>query len=178
MIGPNACDRPVIELNTPMARARSAGPGKVVATIAAATGLSMVPPAACSTRAAISQPMLGARPHSSDPSPKVANPSRKTRRRPQRSAAEPASTRKAASTTTYASTVHCRPDTEACRSRRIEGSATLTAAMSITTTTTLVQQIASVRCGRSTAADGQPSTPVVVCALPTGLDCDEPRWRR
>jgi hypothetical protein len=24
----------------------------------------------------------------------------------------------------------------------------------------------------------QPSTPVAVCGVPTGLDCDEPRWRR
>jgi hypothetical protein len=36
----------------------------------------------------------------------------------------------------YASTVHCRPDTEARRSRRIAGSATLTMEMSITTTIT------------------------------------------
>ena len=25
---------------------------------------------------------------------------------------------------------------------------------------------------------GHPSTPVASCALPTGLDCDDPRWRR
>ena len=101
--------------------------------IAIATGLSIVPPTACSARAAISQPMPGARPHSSEPSPKAARPIWKTRRRPTRSAVEPASTRKLASTRVYASTVHCRPDSEACRSRRIAGSATLTMEMSITT---------------------------------------------
>ncbi len=68
-IGPSASDRPDIEPNTPMALARSAGSGNVVATIAIATGLSIVPPTACSARAAISQPMLGARPHSSEPEP-------------------------------------------------------------------------------------------------------------
>ncbi len=115
-IGPSASDRPVIEPNTPMALARSAGSRNVVATIAIATGLSIVPPTACSARAAISQPMPGARPHSSEPSPKAARPVWKMRRRPTRSAVEPASTRKLASTRVYASTVHCRPDSEACRS--------------------------------------------------------------
>ena len=104
-----------------MALARSAGSGNVLAMIAIATGLSIVPPTACSARAAISQPMPGARPHSSEPSPKAARPTWKTRRRPTRSAVDPASTRKLASTRVYASTVHCRPDTEACRSRRIAG---------------------------------------------------------
>jgi hypothetical protein len=81
-----------------MARARSVAPVNVFATIATATGLSMVPPTACSARAAISQPMPGASPHSSDPRPKVARPAWETRRRPIRSAADPASTRNPAST--------------------------------------------------------------------------------
>src|SRR5207253_8206143 len=45
-IGPNPSDRPDIAPNTPMALARSAGSGNVVAMIAIATGLSIVPPAA------------------------------------------------------------------------------------------------------------------------------------
>jgi hypothetical protein len=97
-IGPSASARPDTEPNTPMALARSARPGNVVATIDIATGLSIVPPAPCSTRAAISQPMPGASPHSSEPRPKAARPAWKTRRRPNRSAADPASTRKLAST--------------------------------------------------------------------------------
>jgi len=114
-IGPSASARPDTEPNTPIAFARSAGSGNVLATIAIATGFSIVPPAAWSTRAAISQPMPGARPHSSEPIPKAARPIWKTRRRPTRSAVDPASTRKLASTSVYASTVHCRPDSEACR---------------------------------------------------------------
>jgi hypothetical protein len=97
-IGPTACDTPAITLNTPMARARWTGSGNVVATIAAATGLSIVPPMACRTRAAISQPMLGAVPHNNEPSPNVARPTWKTRRRPTRSAVDPASTRNPART--------------------------------------------------------------------------------
>jgi hypothetical protein len=58
---------------------------------------------------------------------------------------DPASTRKLASTRVYASTVHCRPDSEVCRSWPIAGSATLAIEMSITTTITLAQQIASTR---------------------------------
>ena len=97
-IGPSASARPDTEPNTPIALARSPGSGNVLATIAIATGLSIVPPTACSARAAIRAPMPGARPHSSEPSPKAARPTWKTRQRPTRSAVEPASTRKLAST--------------------------------------------------------------------------------
>ena len=89
---------PTIEPNTPIALARSAGSVKVAATIAIATGLSMVPPTACSARAAIRKPMLGATAHSNEPAPNATSPTRKTLRRPTRSAVEPASTRKPAST--------------------------------------------------------------------------------
>ena len=97
-IGPSASASPDIEPKTPMARARSAVPVYVFATIATAAGLSMVPPTACSARAATSQPTPGASPHSSDPRPKTARPTWNTRRRPTRSAVDPASTRNAAST--------------------------------------------------------------------------------
>src|SRR5262245_48993493 len=147
-IGPSPSDSPETEANTPIARARSAGSRNVLTTIAIATGLSIVPPTACTTRAAISHPMLGARPHSIEPTPNPARPIMKIRRRPYRSAVEPASTRKLASTSVYASTVHCSPDTGASRSRRSAGSATLTMEMSITTTRMLAQQIASTRSRR------------------------------
>jgi len=160
-IGPSPSDRPDTAPNTPMALARSARSGKVAATIASATGLSIVPPAACSARAAISHPMLGARPHSSEPIPNTARPTWKTRRRPTRSAVDPASSRKQASTSVYASIVHCRPDTDACRSRRIAGNATLTMEMSITTTTMLAQQIASTS-NRRRRLSSRPRSPVVV----------------
>ncbi len=54
-----------------------------------ATGLSMDPPTACTMRNAISQPRLGARLHSPEPTVKTARPTWKTRRRPTRSAVAP-----------------------------------------------------------------------------------------
>ena len=97
-IGPNASANPDIAPNTPIARARSARSGNVVATIAIATGLSIVPPTACTARAAINHPAVGARLHNSDPSPNAASPIWNTRRRPTRSAVDPASNSRLAST--------------------------------------------------------------------------------
>jgi hypothetical protein len=54
-----------------------------------ATGFSIEPPIAWSTRAATSIPALGARAHSSDPSENSDSPTWKIFRRPIRSAVEP-----------------------------------------------------------------------------------------
>jgi len=54
-----------------------------------ATGLSIDPPTACKPRNATSQPRLGARLHSSEPSVNRMSPSWNTRRRPNRSALDP-----------------------------------------------------------------------------------------
>jgi hypothetical protein len=58
---------------------------------------------------------------------------------------EPESIRRLASTSVYASTIHCRPETGACRSRWIDGSATFTIVASMPTMNRLMQQIASTR---------------------------------
>ena len=63
-----------------------------------ATGLSIEPPIACTMRKTISQPRLGARLHSSEPSVNSTRPSLKTRARPKRSAIEPDSISRLAST--------------------------------------------------------------------------------
>ena len=63
-----------------------------------ATGFSIEPPIAWSTRAAISIPSDGASAHRSEPSEKRASPHWKTRRRPSRSAVEPDSISRLAST--------------------------------------------------------------------------------
>lgn len=63
-----------------------------------ATGLSIEPPIAWSTRKATSQPRLGARPQSSEPTANTTRPSWKVLRRPTRSAVEPDSNRRLAST--------------------------------------------------------------------------------
>ena len=57
------------------------------------------PPAACTTRKAISEPASGARLHSSDPSVKMATDTRNTRLRPSLSAARPASSSSEATVT-------------------------------------------------------------------------------
>ena len=75
-----------------------AGSVNMLVMIDIATGLSIEPPTACSIRNATSQPRLGARLHSSEPSVKTARPVWKIRRRPTRSAVEPDSISRLAST--------------------------------------------------------------------------------
>lgn len=61
-----------------------------------------------------------------------------------RSAVEPDSMSRLASTSTYASIVHCKPDTDACKSARIAASATFTIVTSMETISRLRQQIGHV----------------------------------
>lgn len=97
-IGPAAMLTPTTPPHTPMARARSLGCGKASAMTAMATGVSMQPPTACAMRKTISRYSEGARLHSADPPVNSASPRRKTRRRPTRSAVEPARMSSEAST--------------------------------------------------------------------------------
>ena len=89
---------PITAPHTPIACARSRGSVKTLRMIDIATGLSIEPPIACRTRAAISIPRLGARAHSSEPSENSASPTWNTRLRPSRSAVEPDSMSRLAST--------------------------------------------------------------------------------
>ena len=59
--------------------------------IASEPGVSSAPPTPCSTLAAMSTPMPGARPHSAEDSANHTTPMRNTRRRPRRSPSEPPS---------------------------------------------------------------------------------------
>ena len=63
-----------------------------------ATGFSIDPPTAWTMRKTISIARVGARLHSSEPTAKVRSPTRKVRRRPKRSAVEPDSMSRLAST--------------------------------------------------------------------------------
>ena len=80
-----------------IARARATPLVKTPEMIDTATGLSIEPPAACSTRNAISQPRLGAAEHSAEPAVNTASPTRKTFLRPNRSAVAPPKTSRLAS---------------------------------------------------------------------------------
>ena len=83
----------------PTACARSRGSVNVLVMIDIATGLSIEPPTAWSTRNATSASTLGARLHSSDASVNTARPVTNTRRRPNRSPIEPENISRLASTT-------------------------------------------------------------------------------
>ena len=96
--GPSAIDRPTTPPQIPIARARSARSVNVLVMIDIATGLSIDPPIAWSIRNATRAPRLGARLQSSEPSVNRASPIWNVRRRPTRSAVEPDSISKLAST--------------------------------------------------------------------------------
>ena len=96
--GPSARLMPTTPPHTPMALARSRGSVNVFVMIDIATGFSIEPPTACSIRKAISQPSDGASEHSSDARVKISRPSWKMRRRPSRSAVDPESISRLAST--------------------------------------------------------------------------------
>src|SRR6516165_4304647 len=150
--GPNAIDRPNTPSQTPMARARSAGPVKVLVMMPSAAGLSIEPPTPCRTRKAIRAPRPGARLHSHEPRVNSDRPTWKIVLRPIRSATAPENISRAASVMVYAATVHCRPETPPCRSRPIEGSPTFTIVLSRPTMNRLVQHTASMRARRACSA--------------------------
>ena len=77
--GPRAMLRPKTAPQAPIACARSRGSSNTLRMIDIATGLSIDPPIAWSTRAAISQPREGASPQSSEPSENTTSPARKIR---------------------------------------------------------------------------------------------------
>jgi hypothetical protein len=141
--GPSPMPIPETPPQMPMARARSRGSVKTLVMIDMATGLSIEPPSACTIRKATSHPTDGPRLHSTDPQTKIARPVWNVRRRPTRSAIEPDSNKKLASTTTYASMVHCNPEIGAPRSLLIDGNATLMIVVSMLTMNRLIQQIPS-----------------------------------
>ncbi len=82
----------------PIAIARSRGSSNTLRMIDIATGLSIDPPIAWSTRNAISSSSVGATPHSSEPSENTTSPALNTRLRPMRSAVDPDSISRLAST--------------------------------------------------------------------------------
>ncbi len=141
--GPAAIDMPTTAPHRPIARARSRGSVKVLVMIDMATGFSIEPPTACTIRKATSHDRSGAREHSTEPRVKTARPDMNTRRRPIRSAVEPASISREARTSVYASMVHCSPEVLARNSRCMAGRATLRTVLSRLTISRLMQQIAS-----------------------------------
>ena len=97
--GPSAMLMPTTAPQIPIACARSRGSSNVLRMIDIATGLSIAPAAPCSTRKAMSQPTPGARAQASDAAVNSARPNWNTRARPRRSAVDPPSMSRLASTT-------------------------------------------------------------------------------
>ena len=93
--GPTATAIPVIAPNTPKAMPRSL-PWNALDKSASDVANMIAPPTPCPARASVRNRGLGASPHSSEPVVKIATPTAKTRRRPSRSASEPAVSRSAA----------------------------------------------------------------------------------
>ena len=96
--GPRAMLTPMTAPQTPIAWARSRGSVKVLVMIDMATGFSIEPPIAWTIRKATRRPRLGARLHSIEPATNTNRPMTKVRRRPKRSAVEPESISRLAST--------------------------------------------------------------------------------
>ena len=96
--GPRAIDRPNTPSQTPMARARSAGPVNVLVMMPRAAGLSIEPPTPCSIRKPMSQPRPGARLHSQEPRVNSETPTWKMVLRPILSASAPENISRLAST--------------------------------------------------------------------------------
>src|SRR5215211_398550 len=152
--GPSTMLIPTTPAHTPIACARSWASSNTLRMIDIATGLSIDPPIAWSTRAATSAPRLGASAHSSEARENTARPTWNTRLRPMRSAVDPASISSEASTSVYASIVHWRPEKEPCSERWIAGSATFTIVVSRLTIRMLMQHVTRTRslCRRSSAS--------------------------
>jgi len=162
--GPRAMATPNTLTHTPIARARCAWSVNVAEMIETATGLSIDPPTACSTRKPTSQPSDGATPHSAEPMEKTASPIWKTRRRPIRSAVDPANMSRVASGSVKASTVHCRPDTGVCSPLPMAGRAMFTIVFSSPMMNRLRQQMARTSTRRRRLSSGKDhlTTPRVI----------------
>ena len=96
--GPRAMLTPTVAPHTPIARARSRGSPKVFRMIDMATGFSIDPPTPWSILNTTSRTRLGASEQSSEPSVNSTSPTWNTSLRPIRSAVEPDSISRLAST--------------------------------------------------------------------------------
>src|SRR5215213_3275011 len=149
--GPRTVPIPPHAVHAPTARPRSSG-GNVATITASAEGVRSAPNTPCSARATTSSSTVGARAQNTDVTPKPVTPSANTRRAPNRSPSEPATSRSELSVSRYAFEVHCCPARPPPRSSAIAGSATFTTVES--TVTTVVPRIAATSVSRFCEAAG------------------------
>src|SRR4051794_3632505 len=123
---PTAPPPAAIALHTPSAFWRSGPSGNVVVMIDRAAGETSAAPRPCTPRKRMSISLEFARPLARLAAVNSSVPPTKSRVRPTMSAARPPSSRKPPKVSVYELITHCRSDCEKCRSRWIDGSATLT----------------------------------------------------
>ena len=123
---PTAAPLPAIAPHTPSAVLRSLPSANVVVRIERAAGEMIAAPRPWTARAATSVPVEFESPHANDAAANTISPTMKIRRRPNRSATRPPSSRNPPNVNAYALATHCRPDGEKCSERSIDGSATFT----------------------------------------------------
>src|SRR5215208_565536 len=126
---PSVSAPPIVAPQAPMAVPRSR-PWNSCAMRASEVANIAAPPTPWRPRARLRRVALGEIPHRNEATVKIKKPNVKTRRRPIRSASEPAVSRNAASVSEYASTTHWRLERLAPRLDWMSGSATLTTVMS------------------------------------------------
>ena len=98
--------------------------------IESVAGIMNAAPTPWMAREATSQPSVGARPIVAEASAKTTTPNRNMRRRPKMSPSRPPVTSSTAKVSVYALTVHSRAESDASKSRWIDGSATFTTVLS------------------------------------------------
>jgi hypothetical protein len=159
---PTAAPEPPIAPQIPSALLRSAPSSKVVMMIERAAGEMIAAPRPWSARAAIRTFSDHARPHRKEARVNTATPTRKTRRRPNRSAARPPSNRKPPNVIAYAVITHWRLSREKSSASPIDGSATFT----IETSRTVMKKAAQTS---ASAFQRRGSGVVVAMASPPSL---------
>ncbi len=127
--GPIARARALTPAQVPIAVPRCSG-GNAWVMIERVAGIMNAAPIPWAARNATSAVSLGAKPIARLAMPKATTPNRNIRRRPKMSPRRPPVTIITAKVSVYALTVHSSADSEACRPRWIEGSATFTTVLS------------------------------------------------
>src|SRR3954447_16157775 len=146
--GPTATAMPVMAPKMPKAVPRSR-PVNALDRSASEVANMIAPPTPCAARARARKVGPPATPHSSEPPVNTTLPTANTTRRAGRSGTGPAVRSSAASVSAYASTTHCRSDSDACRDFWMSGSATFTIVTSSRSMKTPVQTATSVHHLRS-----------------------------
>jgi len=175
--GPAAIARPVVAPNTANALPRSR-PWKSCAIRAGATANMTAAPTPCTPRATSSMIELGAAPQHSDAIVNTQSPTVQTRRRPRRSASEPAVSSSEAREIEYASITHWMQLKLMFRSRWIDGRATLTTVKSSSSMNVAMETVASIHQRRPvfSGAALSGSTSTVTDMKPSALFLSPPEW--